>query len=105
MQSENFDKKLKDILSQRPSGGDNPDWDKMETLLDRHLPVEKKDRRRLFFILFGFLLLGGGAFLIWQNNTGTKKEIISTDSQKRDNVITENNDQTKTNGHKNNTPA
>ncbi|HEX6849728.1 MAG TPA: hypothetical protein VF144_22225, partial [Chitinophagaceae bacterium] len=43
--------------------------------------------------------------LIWQNNTGTKKEIISTDSQKRDNVITENNDQTKTNGHKNNTPA
>ena len=75
MQSENFDKKIKDSLSQRPPGNDKPEWEKMEVLLDKHLPVEKKDRRRIFFILFSFLLLGGGAFLIWQNNSGNKNEI------------------------------
>lgn len=96
MQSENFDKKIKDSLSQRPPGNDNPAWDKMETLLDKHMPVEKKDRRRIFFILFGFLLLGGGAFLTWQNNTGNKREITSTNSQKQNTVTTGNSNQTKT---------
>ena len=95
MQSENFDKKIKDSLSQRPPGNDNPAWDKMEALLDKHMPVEKKDRRRIFFILFGFLLLGGGAFLTWQNNTGNKREITSTNSQKQNTGTTEKNNQSK----------
>jgi hypothetical protein len=97
MQSENFDKKLKDSLSQRPPGNDKPEWEKMEVLLDKHLPVEKKDRRRIFFILFSFLLLGGGALLIWQNNSGNKNEITSIDSKKQNTVAAENNNQTKTN--------
>ena len=101
MQSENFDKKLKDSLNQRPPGNDKPEWEKMETLLDKHLPVEKKDRRRMFFLLFSVLLLGGGAFLIWQNNSGSKNEITSIDSQKQNTVAAENNDQTKTNTDKN----
>jgi len=101
MQSENFDKKIKDSLSQRPPGNDNPDWDKMESLLDRHMPLEKKDRRRVFFILFSFLLLSGGAFLIWQNNGGNKNEISSFDSQKQKTVARENNDQPKTTTDKN----
>src|SRR4026207_256638 len=96
MQSDNFDKKIKDSLSQRPPGNDNPAWDKMETLLDKHMPVEKKDRRRIFFILFGFLLLGGGAFLTWQTNTGNKREITSTNSQKQNADTTDNNNQPKT---------
>lgn len=101
MQSENFDKKLKDSLSQRPPGNDKPEWEKMEVLLNKHLPVDKKDRRRIFFILFSFLLLGGGALLIWQNNTGNKNGISSTGSQKQNTVSAENNDQTKTNTDKN----
>jgi len=101
MQSENFDKKLKDSLSQRPPGNDKPEWEKMEVLLNKHLPVEKKDRRRTFFLLFSVLLLGGGAFLIWQNNTGNKSEITSIDFQKQNTVAAENNDQTKTNTDKN----
>lgn len=76
MQSENFDNKIKDSLSQRPPGNETPEWDKMQTLLDQHLPVEKKDRRRIVFILFLFLLLGGGAFLIWNNN-GTGDDDIT----------------------------
>jgi hypothetical protein len=101
MQSENFDKKLKDSLSQRPPENDKPEWDKMEALLDKHLPVEKKDRRRIFFFLFSVLLLGGGAFLIWQNNSGNKNGITSIDSQKQNTVAAENNNQTKTNTDKN----
>ena len=96
MQSENFDKKIKDSLSQPPPGNDNPAWDKMEVLLDKHLPVEKKDRRRIAFILFGFLLLGGGAFLTWKNIGGNKDEITSINSQKQNTGIEENNNQTKT---------
>ncbi len=90
MQSENFDKKIKDSLSQRPPGNDIPEWDKMETLLDKHMPVEKKDRRRIFFILFSFLLLGGGAFLVWQNSS-SKKEIAEIKSQDQNSTTKENN--------------
>ena len=37
----------------------------MKDLLDAHMPVEKKDRRRgIIFFLSMFLLLGGGAFLL-----------------------------------------
>ena len=91
MQSENFDKKIKDSLSQRPPGYDSPDWDKMETLLDKHMPVEKKDRRRIFFILFSFLLLGGGAFLVWQNSSSNKKEVAEIKSPIQNSATKENN--------------
>ena len=90
MQSENFDKKIKDSLSQRPAGYDSPDWDKMETLLDKHMPVEKKDRRRIFFIVFSFLLLGGGAFLVWRNSS-SKKEVAQIKSPKQNTATKENN--------------
>jgi cytoskeletal protein RodZ len=93
MQSENFDKKIKDSLSQRPPGNDTPEWEKMEALLDKHMPAEKKDRRRIFFILFTFLLLGGSAFLIWQNSISNKnkKEITEIKSPKQNTETTENN--------------
>src|SRR5688572_19353284 len=91
MQSENFDKKIKDSLSQRPPGYDSPDWDKMETLLDKHMPVEKKDRRKIFFILFSFLLLGGGAFLVWQNSNNNKKEVAEIKSPIQNSATKENN--------------
>ena len=90
MQSDNFDKKIKDSLSQRPPGNDNPEWDKMETLLDKHMPVEKKDRRRIFFILFSFLLLGGGVFLVWQNSI-SNKEVAELKSPKQNSATKENN--------------
>ena len=77
MQSENFDKEIRNSLSQRPPGNDKPEWDKMEALLNKHMPVEKKDRRRVIFILFLFLLLGGGAFFIWKNNGNSDHNIIS----------------------------
>ena len=75
MQSENFDNEIRNSLSQRPPGNEKPEWDKMETLLNKHMPVEKKDRRRVIFILFLFLLLGGGAFFIWKSNGNNDHDI------------------------------
>src|SRR5688572_24053822 len=91
MQSENFDKKIRDSLSQRPPGNDNPAWDKMETLLDIHMPREKKDRRRVFLILFLFLFTGGGAFLIWTSSTGDKNNITAIESQDKTPEATKDN--------------
>src|SRR5688572_1236142 len=92
MQSENFDKKIRDSLSQRPPGNDNPAWDKMETLLDKHMPREKKDRRMVFLILFFFLFTGGGAFLIWKSSTGDKNNITAIESQDKTPGATKDND-------------
>ncbi len=72
MQFENFDKKIRDSLSQPPPGHDDPAWDKMEQLLDKHLPQQKKDRRRVIIFFFLFLLAVGGTFLIWENTNGNK---------------------------------
>ena len=90
MQSENFDNRIKDSLSQRPPGNEKPEWDKMQTLLDHHLPVEKKDRRKIFFILFMFLLLGGGAFFVWKN-TGTSGRSILDSKPNTENSPANNN--------------
>src|SRR5688572_11748401 len=92
MQSENFDKKIRDSLSQRPPGNDDPAWDKMETLLDKHMPREKKDRRMVFLILFFFLFTGGGAFLIWTSSTGDKNNITAIESQDKTPEATKDND-------------
>jgi hypothetical protein len=101
MQSENFDKKIKDALSQRPPGNDDPAWDKMEVLLDKHMPREKKDRRIIFF-LFSFLILGSGVFITWQINNGKKNEITETRSQKQKTATTGNNKSPETNTDKEN---
>ena len=77
MQSENFDKKMRDLLSQRPPGNDDPGWNQFEPLLDKHMPREKKDNRRILIVLFLFLLLGGGAFIVWKSNSSDTQNISS----------------------------
>jgi hypothetical protein len=82
MQSEEFDKKVKEAADQHHPAYDEKAWGKMEQLLDKHLPQEKDDRRKFIFFLLLFLLLGGGAWLIatkpWGNNksvTQLKQEV------------------------------
>ena len=65
MQSEDLDKKIKDAADHHYPAYNERAWSKMKDLLDAHMPVEKKDRRRgIIFFLSMFLLLGGGAFLL-----------------------------------------
>lgn len=73
MQSEKFDKRTREAAEHHHPAYDEQAWDKMEKLLDKHLPQkEEKKRRLLFFILF-FLLLGGG-FFIYRGITGSSTE-------------------------------
>lgn len=84
MQFDDFDKKIKEAAEHHHPAYEDKAWGQMEKLLDKHLPVEKDDRRRIIFLLL-FLLLGGlGVYLgiskPWQqkkSNTSTKNIPVS----------------------------
>lgn len=81
MSSENFDNKIKDSLNQGSYSYDESSWQKMKTLLDKHLPEKKDNRRRLFIFLFIFLLLGGGTTVFLNKPEAEKikpEEIVAT---------------------------
>lgn len=54
---EEINKKIKDAADQYQPAYDDKAWDKMEQILDEHLPQKKDNRRIIFFILL-FLFLG-----------------------------------------------
>lgn len=62
MQDEELDNRIREAASQHHPPYDDKAWEKMEQLLDKHMPQEK-DRRRWIFFLLLFLLTGGGLFL------------------------------------------
>ena len=73
MPFEENDKRIREAANQHHPAYDERAWDKMEKLLDQHLPVEKKDKRRIVFWLFLFMLAGGGvAYMLF--NSGSKNE-------------------------------
>jgi hypothetical protein len=85
MQAPDNDNEFDDLI--RAAGanydapGASPDWDKMNTLLDQHLPVKKERRRRPFILLFALLLLFGVTYLYFSTaNLKPKKE--TRDSKK-----------------------
>ncbi|MEO6683535.1 MAG: hypothetical protein ABIN48_12005, partial [Ginsengibacter sp.] len=57
MQDEEYDKRIKEAADHYHPAYDDKAWEKMEQLLDQHLPQEKKKRRIIYFLL-PFLLLG-----------------------------------------------
>src|SRR5258705_11971200 len=83
MQSEEFDKKVKEAADHHHPSYDEKAWQKMESLLNKHLPEKKDDRRRYIFFLLLFLLTGGGMYLMiskpWQSN---KPLVLSKNPQK-----------------------
>jgi len=58
------DKKLRDAAENFHPPLDENAWQKMEKMLDEHLPQEKRRKRILFFIPFS-LILGGLIFFIF----------------------------------------
>lgn len=88
MLSDNFDKKIKEVLEQRAPAFDENSWLKMEKLLDKYLPQKKDDRRRWIILLFFFLLLGGGAaFLLTGKPSSELTGVISNQSVSKDNTV------------------
>ena len=72
MSSEDFDKKIIESLEQRSPDYNEKSWEKMQKILEKHLPQKKDDRKRLLFLLFLFLIVGGGTAIFLLNN-GNKK--------------------------------
>ena len=64
MQFEDFDKKIKEAAEHHHPAYDEMAWDKMEKLLDKHLPQKEDKKRRFIFFLLLFLLLGGAGVII-----------------------------------------
>ena len=63
MWDEEIDKKIKDAADQYHPAYDDNAWNKMEQMLDKHLP-RKKDRRRIIYFLPMILLLSGVIFFV-----------------------------------------
>ena len=64
MQSEKMNIKIREAAENHHPAYDEKAWEKMEKLLDKHLPQKKDDRRRIIFFLLLFLLLGGAGVII-----------------------------------------
>jgi hypothetical protein len=88
MQDEELDKLINDAASQHHPPYDDKAWGKMERLLEKHLPQQKRSKKFIFWMLF-FLLPGGAATLCilqpWKNtnpttiakNTDNKKSVTA----------------------------
>jgi len=61
------DKRIKEAAEHYHPGYDDKAWEKMEQLLDEHLP-QKKERKKIFFILPSLLLVGILVFFMVMNN-------------------------------------
>lgn len=73
MQFDEFDKKVVDAAERHHPPYDEKAWEKMEKLLDKHLPQKDNRRRRAFLWLFLALLIGGGAFIAINSNKGKRQ--------------------------------
>jgi hypothetical protein len=71
MQSEEYDKKIREAAERHHPAYDETAWAGMEKLLDKHMPQEKERKRRLLLLIFLFLLVGGGFYVYY--NTGIKE--------------------------------
>ena len=73
MWDDKINKKIKDAADQYHPAYDENAWDKMELLLNEHLPVKKNERKKYFFILLLLLFLGGSFFGIYEYNSSKHK--------------------------------
>ena len=92
MQSEDLDKKIRDAAEHHHPAYNEAAWSKMENLLDKHLPREKKDNRRILFLLLFLLLLGGGAWILiskpWKGQQIVSKAGTGSNVPKENNTST-----------------
>ena len=109
MQSEDFDKRVKEAADHHHPAYDEKAWDKMEKLLNKHMPKEEDNRKRILFFLLLFLLLGaGGAWLFtnkpWKSNNQVSENVkpVATDAKNQSNSTELPSNGSTTNGNNNN---
>ncbi len=95
MQDEEIDKIIQEAANQHHPPYDDDAWNKMEQLLDKHLP-QQKDRKKPVLLLLLLLLLGGGTlfYTLVYPGINTKKGNTAIAEKK---TTQQNNDQQKTN--------
>lgn len=85
MQSENFDKRIREAADHHHPNYDENAWAKMEALLDEHMPTKEKRKRRILFFFLLFLFAGGASWLLitrpWEDpalfsNAEVRKEAV-----------------------------
>lgn len=90
MQSEEFDKKVKEAAAHHHPVYNEKAWGDMETLLDKHLPQEKEKKRRfLFWFLLPLLLVGTGLLIAkpWQKSNHTIAENTLPQKDSKENAV------------------
>ncbi|MEP7373616.1 MAG: hypothetical protein ABI675_09535 [Chitinophagaceae bacterium] len=89
MLSEELDNKMKEATEGYQPAYDDKAWDKMEALLDKHLPQEKK-RRRFIVLLLPLLLVGIGISIFFilhkpgKNAVSEEKNIVIQPKSRND---------------------
>jgi hypothetical protein len=76
MLDDEYDKKIKEAAEHYHPAYDDTAWEKMEQLLDEHLP-QKKERKKIFFILPSLLLVAILVFF-FVNYNGKKHSVDAT---------------------------
>lgn len=79
MWDDKINKKIKDAADQYHPAYDESAWDKMEVLLNDHLPVENKKRKKYPFIFIISLLAGASFFFIYKQTSSTSKNSEKTE--------------------------
>ena len=76
MWSENIDNKIRAAAAESIHEPGGNAWDKMESLLDQHLPRRKKRRGLLFFLLLALLAAVPGFFLVKKYTAGSRTPAV-----------------------------
>jgi hypothetical protein len=81
MPFEETDKKIIEAAENHHPSYDEGAWEKMNKLLNKHMPVKEKKKRRAAFLLLLFLIAGGGATYLSLNNSDAGKKIVLTKTE------------------------
>ncbi len=86
MLDEEMDDIIRDAAGQHHPPYNDKAWDKMELILDKHLPLQKNRKRFIFYLLL-LLLVGGGAFFAGtyfskNKNTAIGEKQLNDDEKK-----------------------
>ena len=89
MRFEQIDKKVQEAAEKHHPAYDEKAWQKMEKLLNEHLPVKENDRRRVFLFLLLFLLIGGGGLLLLSKPGNKNPDIASRSKGNNEQLVNE----------------
>jgi hypothetical protein len=88
MPIDNLDNKIREAASHLEPAYNEKAWEKMEKLLDEHLPQTKRRDRKLFWIFF-ILFLAAGSFILF-NQTGKKRDTLNKENTSQKSNVNRN---------------